>query len=282
MGMRKVFYPQGMERFGEAMVKNHGYQRYVPSLHSYEDTFFNGLYFDIDYKIFAKHCGKAIVFWNGSDAIRLAERPHKEWKKAIFSREAVHLCHSEITKLTLHYIGIEATVHPLFFGKIEDFDVSYKWKPVPNVYLNAHPEREKEYGLPMLVSLAKELPCIIFHVYGGARSEDLHNILYHGRVPESQMDREIANFQGTLRLLKPEFPEWVTPASSQTMVKSALMAQYAISIVNIPGSWWGRTEEALKTLLQKLPEARQPNLKFRSIFLDRYKDCWNLWDRYLN
>jgi hypothetical protein len=181
-----------------------------------ETTLFEGLYFQEDYNIFMKHLGERVVFWNGSDTLRLLS--NLSWIEIIQKYSAKHYCHNIILKKELKSVGIDATIVPLFFGDKEDYQVCYKHSEIPQVFMNAHPGREQEYGVDKCLRLAEFFPYIIFHIYG-IDGESKDNIVYHGQIPETQMDDEIKNYQGVLRFNEHD-------GMSQIVAKASLMGLY--------------------------------------------------------
>jgi hypothetical protein len=210
------YYCSGMSFYGDK----------IP-LKFYEDrwstTLFIGLYFQEDYNVFSDHIGNKIVFWNGSDVSRLLA--NENWQK-ILKRETMmcndkHYCHNKQLQDELKSVGIEATIVPLFFGNKEDYQVCYKHSEIPQVFMNAHPGREEEYGVDKITLLDKAFPYIKFHIYGITGKGNC-NIIYHGQIPEKQMDDEIKNYQGCLRFNQHD-------GMSQIVAKSNLMGLYVIN-----------------------------------------------------
>ena len=272
---KRVYYCDGMKVFGDAMVKSHGYVKYNSDLDIYRDTFFEGLYFVQDYEIFSKHLGRAVVFWNGTDMLRLSKS--EDFRKKLSSRKAVHLCHFEHNLQMLKELGISAHVNPLFFGDIDKYPISYRQNSIPNIYAICHPGRETEYGIDFLLSLAPETPGVMFHIYGvdAPSSSYPSNVIYHGFVPEEQMDKETCEFQGALK-----FSNSGLPGIPQTVLKSGLMGQYPISLAKVPGCWQGENKEKIKVLLEKLATMREPNFQLREMYMNLYVRGWDFWDCY--
>jgi hypothetical protein len=261
-----------MAFFGESMIKYHGFQRYNPATDIEEDTFFEGLYFDYDYVAFANHKGKKIVFWNGSDLVRLIWHDHKNKQELLKTTPAIHLCHDVEQAQALESMGIKAKVHPLFFGDINKYQVSYRQSLGPQMYVNAHPGVEGIYGIPYVLSIAKKAPDISFHVYGidattSNQCPAMENVTYHGWVAEEVMDKEIAEMQGCFQTVIHH------PRLSQTCLKSAFMAQWPLSTtwVGIP---YACTEGSVLEYLRALKGQKEPNLITRNIFLKLYGHQW--------
>ena len=210
----KVYYCEAMRLFGEKMKM----ERYSPETDKDKPVFFEGLYFDKDYRIFREHRGKKTVFWNGSDVLRLLRNP--KWVEIIKGLEASHYCHNKQLQDELAGIGISAEIRPIFFGDIEKYPVSYKHCDRPQVYMTCNEGREDEYGIPQVSVISNELPEITFHIYG-INGQNTNNVIYHGWIDEKIMDEEIKDFQACIRLNKHD-------GFSQTVMKSILMGQYQV------------------------------------------------------
>jgi len=186
-----------------------------------EDTLFEGLYFQEDYDVFKNHKGRRIVFWNGSDVSRLLSSPR--WIEIIQQKDAEHYCHNTQLQYELKTIGIDAMIVPLFFGDKKDYQICYKHSTTPELFMNAHPGREKEYGVDKCKELAIKYPYYKFHIYG-INGDSKDNIIYHGQIPEEQMDKEIRNYQGCLRFNTHD-------GMSQIVAKSSLLGLYSLGVL---------------------------------------------------
>jgi len=206
-----VHYCQGMSFYGDKIKLDKYANRK-------DTTLFLGLYFDNDYNIFKNHEGKRIIFWNGSDVIRMLRSSNRI--SIVTGADAKHYCHNEQLQKELKSKGINAEIAALFFGEKRDYPISYKQSDNPKVFMCAHPAREAEYGIPMAIELAKELPEIEFHIYGIAGNTE-NNLIYHGQIEESEMDKQIKNYQGCLRFNKHD-------GVSQIVLKSKMMGLYPI------------------------------------------------------
>ena len=272
MNAKRVYYCDGMKTFGEKMIQELGYIKYNPDLDIHKNVFFEGLYFEEDYQVFNKHIGYSIVFWNGSDILRLTDN-----KKLLqyLKKPAIHLCHHTTDLERLLKLGIKAMVYPLFFGKINKYQLSYKQKSSPDVYLTCHPGREQEYGIPLMYELAKVLPNVWFHIYGvNGISEGIftENVVYHGLVQQDKMDAEISHFQGAIKLLNAE-------GISQTVLKSCFMGQYPISINKIDGVAYAPDISSMIKHIGNLRNKKEPNIELRMRYLNIYANQWEkIWE----
>ena len=256
----KIYYPEGMRFFGEKAKKILGLEKYNPKKDQYQPVFFLGFYCQKDYIIFKDHQGKKAIFWNGSDVKILASSPYYQQVIKSFP-QATHACHSVLLQEELRNMGISAKIRPIFFGLEKDFPVSYKQKTPPTVYSVAHPGREKEYGVDLIEKIAHKLPDIKFYIYG-VEGDNTENISFRGQVEEEIMDKEIKEFQGALRLNDHD-------GISQTVIKSVLLGQWAITTIDYPEILNAPTEESLLKELSLLAEKKSPNLKAREYYLTR-------------
>lgn len=255
-----VYYCDGMKFFGDRMVKYMGFKRYDPIIDIDKKVFFEGLYFDKDYDVFEKHKGKRVVYWNGSDVLRLQSNP--KWQKILLSKEARHLCQSKWHLPILKDMGINAEYYPIFFGDLNKYQVSFKPSKTPHVYMNCHQDREKDYGVDIVRKIASKVLDITFHIYG-CTGEDLPNLKYHGVVEEEVMDKEIKEFQGCIK--------GGSDGISQVLTKCIFMGQYPISYKEIDGVWYAPTEKELVTQLNRLKRQTKPNIKLRERYKNYYK-----------
>ena len=261
---RIVYYCETMKFFGERLIRHFGYRRYDPEIDIDKSVLFEGLYFPEDYRIFINHHGERSVFWNGTDIRNLLVS--YGWQLIMQENPARHYCHTTMDQKVLSKAGVNAIVHPLFFGDINKYQVSYHQSDTPQVYLNAHPQREEEYGIPLALEVAKEMPKVRFHIYG-IDGQNTENVIYHGWVDEEVMDEEIKHFQGCF------FPysNSVNTRISQVCLKSAFMAQYPISINQLDGVWYAPDKAEIIKYLGLLKEQVTPNYVLREKYLKAYE-----------
>lgn len=184
-----------------------------------EDTLFIGLYFQEDYNTFINHTGKKVIFWNGSDVLRLLYNP--DWQAIIKNdKKTTHYCHNTQLHSELMSMGIDSHIIPLFFGDKGKYTLSYEPSDPLHFYMSAHPGREEEYGVPIFIELASFYPDIKFHIYG-VKGESRANITFHGQIPEQQMDEETKRYHLCLRMNKHD-------GESQIVIKSRLMGLHVI------------------------------------------------------
>ena len=155
----------------------------------------------------------------------------------------------------LKKIGIEAKVVPSFLENEDSFPLAYNHSVDPHVWMCAHPEREIEYGVDMMYAMARKFPTYTFHIYGifdWNMEEKPRNVLFHGQIPNEQLNKEIRQYQCGFRGNAHE-------GLSEVIVKALLMGQYCISLMKFPYTWNYQTEEELEKLMEKLKDTKDWN-----------------------
>lgn len=253
----RIYYCEGMKFYGERAEKMLNMKRYDMVIDIEKPVFFEGLYFQEDYDAFYFHMGKKVVFWNGSDILRMLQNP--EWIKVIKENPAKHLCSNEQEQKELKAVGINADVTPIFFGDIEKYQICFRPSKITKVYMNAHPEREEEYGVQNAIDAINKTEGIELHIYGIDGVSSI-KVIYHGLIPEEDMDEQIKEYQGCLRLNDHD-------GMSQIVIKSILMGQYVISKKKLEGCMHANSEAELFYCLNELKTKTEPN-NDRSIYLN--------------
>jgi len=255
-----VYYCESMKFFGEKMINKMQYKQYNPKTDIDKKVFFQGLYFEQDYKVFQEHKGEKTVFWNGSDVKRLLSS--LSWMKIILSTKATHWCQSNWNLPLLEAIGVEVEHHPIYFGDLSKYEVCYKHSKKPHFFVTSHPGRGKAYGIDKILRVAPLVKDITFHIYG-SEGKDLDNVKYHGRVEEKVMDKQIQKFQGAIK--------GGSDGVSETLAKSIMMGQYPISYKEIDGVSYAPTDTDFIKQLNRVKRMKKPNLKLRDKYLNYYK-----------
>ena len=161
----------------------------------------------------------------------------------------------------LKRLGIKAKICPSFLDNVKKFDISFK--PGNKVYTSVSGDDFDRYGWDKIGMLANENPEIEFHLYGNVRKYEFYlfpgiattNVFVHGKVSKEQMNKEIKEMQGALRLIDIE-------GFSEIIVKSILMAQYPISLIEYP--------HMLKVnQLDEILKKKKPNIVGRNYYLKR-------------
>lgn len=229
----------------------------------FKPVVFFGLYHILDYARFMLHRGDRCVFWGGSDILNLLRK--KPWQIVIKLFKAKHFVENEIEERELASIGIKAEVRPSFLEDINDFPISFKpAEKFSDVYLSARPDREKEYGVELVKSIAKKLPDIHFHIYGYDMPLTFtgviyDNIVYEGKVSPKKFNEDIKGYHCGLR---PNFHN----GFSEITAKSVLLGQYPITKIKYPMIDNYETKEELIELLQNLKNKKGPNIKGREFW----------------
>ena len=236
------------------------------------ELLFFGLFHDRDFEVFHNFKGQKYIFWCGSDILRLLE-DYERQRVIRISPTTKHYCDNEQEAERLRSVGVEPNVIPSFLGSVEDYPISFrvpedgKWK----IWLCGHPIREQEYGFDQARELAKIFPDVEVHFYGvdkkyegkaNLSSDNLPNVIYHGLVPEKQLDEEIRQYHCGLR---PNERDGV----SEVMVKSILLGQYPITKIPYDGVWSYGTFGELTELVNKLKQQTQPNYGLRELWIQK-------------
>ena len=250
-----IYYCDGMKFYGVRARTNFKFNSY----NIQAKCLFLGLYFDRDYEVFKAHQGPRYVFWNGSDVSRLLGNP--EWIDIVKQTSAVHACHNKELQEELASVGISAVVRPIFFSDIKKYEVCFYQQDKLQLYINAHPQRETEYGINKVLSVSDKVPDVTFHIYG-VDGNTRENVVYHGLIDEIQMDREIKQYQGMLRLNKHD-------GLSQLLIKAGLMGQYIIGTQDLPGVMTVKGEDDILKMIKEIKKKKEPNLEFRDYYLDK-------------
>ena len=216
-----------------------------------DPTVFMGIYGLPDFYTLWRHKGEKHILWCGTDIIhfqngywldtkgdyRIGSRSLARWINKFCSNWVENKVEAE----ALMKEGIHANIQPSYLGDIDEMQVSFK--PGNKVYASVSGDNFEQYGWDKIPNLARENPGMEFHLYGNMLSPlslavELdtdkfrvrhfpENVIIHGRVPKEQMNAEIAEMQGGLRMT--EFD-----GASEIVVKAMLMGQYCFSLIEYP------------------------------------------------
>ena len=203
-------------------------------------TCFFGLYGLPDFYALWRHKGRKAILWAGSDIrhfkdgywldevgdIRLNPTALADW----INRNCENYVENGVEQKALRNMGILSKVVPSFLGNVDDYSVNYEWSDRPKVYASVSGDDFKLYKWDKIEELAVANPEVAFHLYGNTQpwSSFCKNITVHGRVPQEQMNSEIKDMQGGLRLLDHD-------GFSEVIAKSLLWGQYPISTIPYHG-----------------------------------------------
>lgn len=201
---------------------------------------FFGVYGLPDFFRVWKHKGQKAILWAGSDIRHLQNGYWLEDGGALnllgdiphwLNKYCINYCENEVERKALEKLGIEAEVVPSFMGNVDDFKPCFKPNVgYPHVYSSVSGDDFNLYGWDKINKLAEENPDITFHMYGNTKEWiGPENMIVHGRVPKEQMNKEIKDMQGCLRMA--EFDGF-----SEIVAKAFLYEQYPISIIPYPHS----------------------------------------------
>lgn len=212
-----------------------------------QDVLFFGLYTMHDYDAWWYHEGKKTVFWCGSDIINAMNNIEFRRRLNLYP-DAKHFCETKEEQENLKDIDIKAEVVPSFLENENDFPITYQSSETPHIWMCAHPEREVEYGVDVMLRMARKFPDYNFHIYGifdWPEEETPNNVTYHGQVQNDHLNYEIRQYQCGFRGNTHE-------GLSEVPVKAVLMGQYAITRMSLEWFWNYKTDEELEELLKKL------------------------------
>lgn len=260
-----------------------GIKKYEAEHDLYNPCVFFGVYGLPDFMALWKHKGRRCVLWAGTDithfkngywlddegGIKLDPWALAEWIN-IYCESWTE---NEVEQAALEEMGIKSTVCPSFLGNIDDFPISYQHSEKPKVYASVSGDNFELYGWHKIPAIAKRHPEIEFHLYGSNGNpwpaetwpnyQPLPNIYLHGRVPKEQMNAEIMEMQGGLRLT--DFDGF-----SEIIAKSILWGQYPIATITYP--------HVLKPdQLDMLKFNIEPNIEGRDYYRQKVNDYpWNM------
>ena len=235
---------------------------------------FFGMYGFPDFISLWKHKGKKAILWCGSDIRHFLNGYwlDKDGKIKIKAFELApwvetyceNYVENDIEKVALGSVGITAKVIPSFLGDVDKYKISFK--PGNKLYTSVSGDDFKLYGWDLIPELAVNNPDIEFHLYGNKEKIEInghHNVIIHGRVPIEQMNKEIKEMQGALRLTKFE-------GFSEIIAKSILMGQWPVSLIEYP--------EMLKlNEIGMIINKKEPNIKGREYYKSKLnKYIWNI------
>lgn len=223
---------------------------------------FFGFYKPKDWLKFFLHRGEKTIVWCGSDCFQvgLLFRLLKKVK-------AKHICESGVEwgVLTLA-LQQDIIKQPLFFGNTNGYNISYKQQKNQGVFIHINTRAEKESGYFEIKRVAYEVPEITFHIYGRIRKRKCpDNIKFHGHVSEKRFNKEIQNYQASLRLH--EFDGF-----ADTTAKSVLMGQYPITRIKYPLIDHAPDEKTVIKKLRELGSKTKPNHKARNYYIKIFND----------
>lgn len=240
-------------------------------------TVFFGCYGLPDFMAIRQHKGRKALLWCGTDIIHLTNgywiddvgiikvdpKPFCEY----LNQYVENWVENEVEYKALKKLGIRSKICPSFLGDVKKFEVSFKQGN--KLYTSVSGDDFERYGWYLIPKLAKENPNIEFHCYGNIEipfsPEELNmpNLIIHGRVPKEQMNAEIKEMQGALRLIEME-------GFSEIVAKSILMGQYPVSVIAYPGCI--KVSE-----ISRVVKISKPNLKGREWLLKNVnKYPWNV------
>lgn len=246
-----------------------GTKKYV---NNKDQTCFFGMYSFNDFISLWRHKGRKAILWAGTD-IQYFLRGYwldEEGKMKLNPFDLAswidtycdNYVENDLEQSALRSVGIRSKVVPSFLGDVNKYKISFK--PGNKLYTSVSGNDFKLYGWDKIFKLAEDNPDIEFYLYGNTTFFDisLPNVHMKGRVSQAQMNKEIKNMQGALRLTESD-------GFSEIIAKSVLMGQWPVSLIEYPH-------------MLKLSEIRgilsqsEPNLEGRKYYLEKLnKYIWN-------
>ena len=234
--------------FGDKIEKAWGLKSWQGWQDPDKDILYFGMYEIEDYNIYHNTEGKKTIFWCGTDILYLFGNPERI-RIVMENPETEHWTETEAQANELAQAGIRAHIAPSFLEDINNFPLSFKPTNKPHIWLSGHPNREEEYGFNLAKMMAVKFPDITFHLYGVDKNDNRDdcpkNVIYHGWVPNKQLNDEIKNYQGCIRANTHD-------GFSEVPAKTMLSGGYAITYLPYKYGWQFRTEKELEELLQRL------------------------------
>lgn len=210
-----------------------------PYLDQFQDTVFMGMYGLNDFFALWRHKGRKAILWCGSDIQHFLlgywlddegkMRIHPSQLASWIDTNCENYVENDVEQQALRSVGIRSKVVPSFLGKTDGYEISYKWSENPKVYTSVSGDNYELYGWDKLERLAKDNPNVEFHLYGSHKPFPCphENMIDHGRVPKEQMNDEIKDMQGCLRLT-------TFDGFSEIVAKSYLLGQWPVSLIPYP------------------------------------------------
>lgn len=245
--------------FKDRAIKTWGLEEWEGWLDNNATVVFFGLYIKHDYDAFLRHKGKKIVFWCGSDILNLLGNYDMRRIIKLFP-EAEHYCENEVEAEELRSVGLNPIIIPSYLDDV-NLPITFKPSETPHIFSCGHDKREEEYGAGVIERIADKVPYATFHIYGINKdssffTKEHKNIIYHGKVPESQFKEEISHYQAGLRTNDHD-------GFSEVIARSVLSGGYPLSKIKYDKIWNYQTDEELITLIEKLKLVKEPNTEGR-------------------
>lgn len=242
-------------------------EHYIPSLHLHAPVWFFGLYFESDYHQLRAHQGRKIVNWRGSDANHLRAKP--QWIQIVRNTTAIHVCQSSRQQDVLSKFGIPSIVRPMLNGPVDKIRVT----PFPSgqtAILIFWPRGVDHFiQADLFFRVAALCPQVVFHIVGNEdplrfSGTGLANLVFHGYLPEQDLDRLMDRCKGTIR-------PWLSDGTPNIQTRMLLRGRYAAHSLAFEKVSLCRSVDEYVEWIRRLQNITEPNLEARE---------W--WRRHLN
>jgi len=199
-----------------------------------EPTVFFGMYGIRDFFALWNHKGQKAILWAGSDITHfingwwLDERGNVKVDPKAFGHWIQENCESyvenDLEREELLRFGIIAKVVPSFLGDVDMYPIRWNPPKKTTLYTSVSGDDFELYGWNLIDEIAERHPDVLFHLYGNTAPwlTDRPNVFVHGRVTQEEMNEDIQNMTGALRLTKHD-------GFSEILAKSILWGQWPVS-----------------------------------------------------
>jgi hypothetical protein len=273
----RICVSSSLNNFKEKAEKTWGLLSYNPKYDRDKTVIFFGMYHIGDYLKVWRHRGDRFIFWCGTDIFNLRRKyllsdgkdkliskllSFIKWHDWIFSGKIIHYVENEVEQKELKKLGIISEIKPSFLDDVKDYQISFRPSKRPEVFAVKYLGREKEWEDINIERLARLVPEIVWHIYGGKQKyfDSDTGIYYHGRVSQMVFNKDIRGYQAGFR------PN-IHDGFSEILAKSVLLGQYPISRIKYSNIDSYETEEELVNILRELKNKKEPNSKGREYWL---------------
>lgn len=239
-----------------------------------DPTVFFGVYGFPDFYTLWRHKGRKAILWAGSDITHLKNGYwlDHEGKYRLDPKEMArwindyceNYVENEMEYTELSRLGIKSTIVPSFLGDVNDYPLLFKPSKKIRLYTSVSGNDFELYGWDEIEELSDDYPDVEFHLYGNTEPwyTDKPNIIVHGRVTQGEMNAEIQEMTGALRLTHHD-------GFSEILAKSILWGQWPVSA----HIYYPHMANTIKEILN----VDRPNTEGRAYYLQAMNNYpWNV------
>lgn len=259
----KLYYSPGIAHHGENMRKMLRLDHYVPSIHINDPVWFFGLYFDQDYLQILAHHGKKIINWRGSDALQLRNTPARI--RLIKNICALHVCQSHRQQDVLAEFGLKSIIRPMINEVAGNITVTPFPKDRTRILIFWKRGIDDFIRAKLFFEIALNTPDVEYHIVGDENSDRFtgagkENLIYHGFLPERELDNLMDQCKGTLR-------PWMSDGTPNIQTKMLLKGRYAAHSCRFEKVALCNTVDDYVAWIEWLKGVNVPNLEARDWWL---------------